>query len=291
MVLVTSAPETAGATDSDRLIEAFDRFRREIEAQRGPAVIGDEPEALHDFRVAVRRTRSGLKHSAGLLSHKQRKRFQAAFSQLQDVTGPARDYEVWMASLPHDDPLRLVLAGYHHAARRDAVAALGSRDTKKLLARWHTLLADLPSGDPAVSGETSIGQQQERVMEAANAAGVDADTAALHHLRKRVKELRYLIELFVDSAERPLRKPLKKLQDALGDVQDVAVQRAWLTEHVDEVGPIDVRLKELDEREAVARGAYGERFAEFVTLAGHDRETHEDNEDDEVNEGRDDARR
>jgi CHAD domain-containing protein len=82
-----------------------------------------------------------------------------------------------------------------------------------------------------------------------------------------VKELRYLIELFIEPGNRPWRKPLKKLQDALGDVQDVAVQRAWLADHADEVGPIDVRLKELDERDAVARAAYGDLFEQFVALA------------------------
>jgi CHAD domain-containing protein len=254
-------------TDSDRLIEALDGFRREIEAQRGPAVIGVEAEALHDFRVAVRRTRSGLKYSAGLLPPKQRKRFQEAFSRLQDVTGPARDYEVWMASLPDDDPLRLVLAGYYDVARREAVTALESRHTKKLLARWHTALADLPDGNAAVSSEESIGKQHRLVMEVAATAGVDADATELHRLRKRVKELRYLIELFVEPGNRPLRKPLKKLQDALGDVQDVAVQRAWLNEHADEVGPVDVRLKELDVRDAAARAAYGELFDQFTAVA------------------------
>jgi CHAD domain-containing protein len=256
--------ETAPGTDSDRLIDALDRFRREIEAHRGPAVVGEDPEALHDFRVAVRRTRSGLKYSAGVLSRKERKRFQAEFSRLQDVTGPARDYEVWIASLPEDDPLRLVLAGYYDVARREAVAALESPDTKMLMARWHTALAALPMGNTAVSSEATIGELHQRVMEAAAAAGVDAPAEDLHRLRKRVKELRYLIELFVDPGERPVRKPLKKLQDALGDVQDAAVQRAWLTEHIDEVGPVDVRLKELDERDAVARAAYVELFAQFV---------------------------
>jgi CHAD domain-containing protein len=264
MIPVARAPDT----DSDRLIEALDRFRREIEAHRGPAVTGEDPEALHDFRVAVRRTRSGLKYSAGVLSPKKRKQFQAEFSQLQDVTGPARDYEVWIASLSEDDPLRLVLAGYYDAARSDAVEALDSRHTKQLLARWHTALAALSRGSDAVSSEETIGEVQRRVMDAAANAGVEADATDLHRLRKRVKELRYLIELFVDSGQRPLRKPLKKLQDALGDVQDVAVQRAWLTEHADEVGPIDVRLKELDERDAVARAAYGELFAQFVALVG-----------------------
>lgn len=263
MALVMRAPDT----DSDRLIEALDRFRREIEVHRGPAVIGEESEALHDFRVAVRRTRSGLKHSAGVLSRKKRRRFQEEFSRLQDVTGPARDYEVWMALLPDDDPLRLVLAGYYDAARRDVVTALDSRHTKQLMARWHTALAALPTGNTAVSSEVSIGQQHQRVMDAAANAGIEAEATDLHRLRKRVKELRYLIELFIDSGDRPMRKPLKKLQDALGDVQDVAVQRAWLTEHAGEVGPIDVRLKELDERDAVARAAYGELFAQFVALA------------------------
>src|SRR5947209_7791960 len=109
MALVTKGPDT----DGDRLVEAFDRFRREIEGQLGPAVLGEDPEALHDVRVAVRRTRSGLKHSAGLVPARQRSRFQAEFSRLQDLTSAARDYEVWMASLPMDDPLRLVLAGYY----------------------------------------------------------------------------------------------------------------------------------------------------------------------------------
>src|SRR4051812_2891590 len=115
MALVTEA------SDSDRLIEALDGFRRAMEANRGAAVVGDDPEALHDFRVALRRTRSGLKHSSGLLPKRTRTRFLDEFSRVQRVTGPARDFEVWMATLPEDDPLRLVLAGYYDAARRDAV--------------------------------------------------------------------------------------------------------------------------------------------------------------------------
>jgi len=259
-------------TDSDRLIGALDGFRRAIEGHRGPAVAGEDPEALHDFRVAVRRTRSGLKHSAGLLSRKKRQRFLGEFSRLQDVTGPARDYEVWMASLPDNDPLRLVLAGYYDTARRDAVTALESRQLRRRLARWHTALADLPRGNKRISSEATIDKQHHRVLRAAATAGAEADAVDLHGLRKRVKELRYLIEVFDDPGRRPLRKPLKKVQDALGDVQDVAVQRAWLAEHADEVGPIDVRLKELDERDAAARMAYVEHFAQFLAVAGRPQE-------------------
>lgn len=278
MSLVTSAPETNGAsaldsdtataeTDADRLIEAFDRFRREIEAQLRPAVLGTDPEALHDLRVAVRRTRSGLKHSHGLLSHKARQRFMREFSRLQDVTGPARDYEVWMAALPSDDPLRLVLAEHHDAARLEAVAVLAARRTRMLMVRWHRLLVELPTGTRAVSGDRSISAQRKRVVEAAASAAVNADAADLHRMRKRVKELRYLTEVFATADDQSQRKVLKKLQDALGEVQDVAVQREWLTAHVDAVGPIDVRLEELDERDASARAAYGGLLAQFFAVA------------------------
>jgi CHAD domain-containing protein len=270
MTLATTAPEIAPKTDSDRLIDALDRFRREIESQLGPAVAGEDPEALHDLRVAVRRTRSGLKHSAGVLSRKQRRRFQEEFSRLQDITGPARDYEVWMAALPDDDPLRFVLAGYHEEARRAAVTALSSRHTKQLLARWHTRLASLRSGKTAISSEDRIGTQHRRVIEVAAGTDPSSDAADLHRVRKRAKELRYLIELFATDETPParleMRKQLKKMQDALGDVQDAAVQREWLNAHADEVGPIDVRLKEIDERDAVARAAYGERFTQFVSI-------------------------
>ncbi len=118
-----------------------------------------------------------------------------------------------------------------------------------------------------MSSDRAVSAQCERVVEAASTATVNADAVDLHRMRKRVKELRYLTEVFAGDGARPERKVLKKLQDALGEVQDVAVQREWLTAHSDEVGPIDVRLKELDERDATARIAYGELLAQFFAVA------------------------
>ena len=51
----------------------------------------------------------------------------------------------------------------------------------------------------------------------------------MHALRKRCKELRYLLEVFRPvcdkTAHRRLVKELKSLQDTLGDFQDGEVQR------------------------------------------------------------------
>jgi CHAD domain-containing protein len=56
----------------------------------------------------------------------------------------------------------------------------------------------------------------------------------VHELRKRCKELRYLLEvfrpLFADAQYRPLIKELKALQDTLGDFQDGEVQREAVRE-------------------------------------------------------------
>jgi CHAD domain-containing protein len=62
--------------------------------------------------------------------------------------------------------------------------------------------------------------------------GEDSPPEALHDLRKRGKELRYLLELFGAPFPRKVVKPmvstLKELQDVLGRFQDRAVQAGTL---------------------------------------------------------------
>jgi CHAD domain-containing protein len=132
------------------------------------------------------------------------------------------------------------------------------------------VIASQKRGKQAVASEALLARQHERVTDVAGRTGIDAPPPELHRVRKRAKELRYLLELFsgdeIAEHRREMRKQLKKMQDALGEVQDAAVQHEWLTGHAGEVGPIDVRLKELDERSAVARGVYGERLARFLTI-------------------------
>jgi len=62
----------------------------------------------------------------------------------------------------------------------------------------------------------------------------DSPSDDVHALRKRCKELRYLLEVFKpvcdNSAHRALLKELKSLQDTLGDFQDGEVQREAVRE-------------------------------------------------------------
>jgi CHAD domain-containing protein len=254
-------------SDAGRLIEGLRRFLTDVADNRARATQAESGEALHDLRVGVRRSRSLLKNAKGALTGKTRKKFLREFAWLQDVTGPTRDYEVWMASLDADDPLRFVLAGHHDQARDEATAALASKRTTKLIEQWQRVLDDELDVREFDAAER-VTRQRRRVRAAAEDAAADAPAERLHRLRKRVKELRYLLDLFGSDDDRPQRKTLKQLQDHLGAVQDVAVQRHWLEAHVEEVGPIDVRLKELDDRDSVARMAYAEDIAGYLASVG-----------------------
>ncbi len=101
-----------------------------------------------------------------------------------------------------------------------------------------------------------------------------------HELRKKGKELRYLLELFGAAlypreVVTPMIKALKGLQDVLGRHQDREVQVAMLRSLSDELairdgGPgalmaMGALVARLEEDERAARAAFAERFAEFAS--------------------------
>jgi CHAD domain-containing protein len=106
----------------------------------------------------------------------------------------------------------------------------------------------------------------------------DSPAEALHDLRKRGKELRYLLEMFGGLFEPEVVKPmvatLKHLQDVLGDFQDSQVEVDMLRGLGDELaaepggpaalialGPV---LDALLAHQQAARERFGDRFASFA---------------------------
>jgi CHAD domain-containing protein len=102
--------------------------------------------------------------------------------------------------------------------------------------------------------------------------------SALHDLRKRGKELRYLLELFASLYPHDIVKPmvstLKSLQDTLGRFQDREVQAELLRSLRDEVAARDdgaaalmamgLLVERLEREQADARAEFPERFAAFA---------------------------
>ena len=200
-----------------------------------------KPEALHDFRVALRRCRGVLRAYRPWLGKAAGKRVRAELRRLMRQTNRGRDAEVqivWLegtrqalrrserAGLNH---LLERLRRRRHAAQAAAAAAVRSRFERLEV----ELRARLERTVPApVSYGRAFG---ERLLQ--YAADTDARLAAtaetargdeLHDARLSVKRLRYLVEPAVgglaDGAT--VAGMLKRLQDVLGELNDARVLAA-----------------------------------------------------------------
>jgi CHAD domain-containing protein len=216
-----------------------------------PGTIRDiDTEFLHDLRVAVRRTRSALKLAGDVLPAGVAGRFRAEFKWLGDLTTPTRDLDVYLLSY-HDMAAGLVsataaeLEPFHdHLSRRRSAEqrhlARGLRSARfsRLAADWRSALTDLAG--PA-RGRTAadvaadrISRAHRRVLRQGRAITADSPAERLHDLRKRCKELRYLLEIFASLfdplAHQRVVKDLKGLQDCLGEFQDRQVQQEEIRE-------------------------------------------------------------
>jgi CHAD domain-containing protein len=216
-------------------------------------VIGDvDIEFLHDLRVAVRRTRSALKLAGDALPGGMAARFAPEYKWLGDLTTPTRDLDVYLAGFdqmaaglsaasPGDlEPFRAHLAARRRTERRRLVRGLRSARFSSLMTDWRSALeaaaAQPPGPEPDIGGLAAdrIARAYRRVVRLGSAitraeAGDGASGTDLHSLRKRCKELRYLLEFFGSlydpAAYRRAVKKLKGLQDCLGEFQDGEVQR------------------------------------------------------------------
>ncbi|MFO7655204.1 MAG: CHAD domain-containing protein [Candidatus Krumholzibacteriia bacterium] len=255
-------------------------------------------EFLHDFRVAVRRTRSLLSSVQGVYPPESIEPFTRDFRELGRLTGPLRDLDVFLlrdeeyerllpGSLrPGLGPLFARLVRSRQAARDELMVAFDGPAYRGLLSRWQRFLSragQLELGESPRSGLTAaelagwaIGKHHRRLVAKGRAITPRSPDDDLHALRIEGKKLRYLLEffgsLYPGGAHGKLVKHLKALQDELGELNDVAVQTANLEAILGDVGEppppltaaaVGALLAELATRRKVVRGAVVTAFARF----------------------------
>jgi CHAD domain-containing protein len=272
---------------------------RAIRGRRAGACRGSDPETLHDLRVAMRRTRTCLGEMRRALPADGVRHVRREFGWLGAETGPARDLDVHLALLPEHsaslpeagrgdlEPLRGHLLERRAAEQQRVREALRSPRCRALLEQWQEFLDEPPpegatapeGGRPA--GELAaerIARRLERVLERGRAVRSDSPPESLHRLRIECKKLRYLLEFFGpfhDSAvlEAAIRS-LKKLQDCLGAVNDLRVQKAALQRFAEEMFregkatpgllmALGRLVERLEARHARERGRFEKRFRQF----------------------------
>jgi CHAD domain-containing protein/CYTH domain-containing protein len=206
---------------------------------------GDE-EALHDFRVNLRRLSSTLMAYRPWLQARAADRAVARIRELAGRTNRARDYEVqieWLAERrgalrpsQRDALARLLRELEADKARAyagvlegipEGFSELRASLLPKLEAYRAWIRVDEESDAPTfaqVSGEL-VAEHAQRLQRALAPVRSPGDRARAHEARVQAKRLRYLIEPLarhVEGGKQALRQ-LKDLQDLLGEFNDLSL--------------------------------------------------------------------
>ena len=258
-----------------------------------------DTEFLHDYRVALRRSRSVLKQARGILPESSLDEWRPALRDLQVRTNDHRDLDVFVlefgsyqAAVPEVaasdlEPLRDLLLRHRAEEHVALVRYLGSDEHRALLARYQSFLyrrsddgAAGPQAALAVEevGARRIRRAQRRLLRSGAAIDEASPAEALHELRISGKELRYLLELYGDLYDPSMLagvvRELKQLQDNLGEFQDCEIHAQRLHEFAEELrSSHDVPASVLmaialvalvfTDRQARARAEFAGRFSAF----------------------------
>ncbi|HEU4456150.1 MAG TPA: CHAD domain-containing protein [Longimicrobium sp.] len=250
------------------------RFLEEAAAGHARLDDADDAEALHDFRVGLRRLRSTVRAYrrwlGGSLGPKDRRRLKA----LAGATGAARDTEVQIAWVEDrldrfDAEARPGVEAFLDRLREEKAEADDEmrREVAKDFARERWRLArrlrfyrvevelDDPAGGPvlaAVLGRLAREAADELERHLSRVRSID-DQDEAHEARITAKRLRYLVEPFAEEIEggADAVKRIKKLQDVLGEMHDADVLLARVAEELEEARG----GRHPDEEEAAGLGA------------------------------------
>lgn len=235
--------------------------------------VGEDPEALHDFRVALRRFRAIERAYRDWVAEALPKKLRKRLSELVRSTGPARDSEVqlhWLES-QHAVLRPNQRSGYQwlrrrleerqrqgYAAIRGAVpiefAALGAQ----LRAALTMPCASSPTSFAQVTGAQLRSLLAELGASFAAISGDEEQIAHVHEARLLVKRARYLLEPLTEALPeiKPLVQDLAALQDLLGQMHDAEVLGGSLGEAAAEAGAARYRALVQQVLEQPGEGQY-----------------------------------
>lgn len=231
-------PALSGTCSAGEALAAIVRASLEQIAANAPgAAAGRDPEFLHQLRIGVRRLRSALRAFRKLLRRKRAAAIDQPWREILRSLGEARDWDVFRGQI--EAGALHALAGKRCADAQRQVRALVTssrfRDARRQTLAWTRSRPWRPHADPEQSLRRFAPPALERLDRGLRAAARDIDwrdAARRHRVRIRVKWMRYGCEfLAVPFHRRPVRAfagRLHRLQDLLGELNDISVQRALL---------------------------------------------------------------
>jgi CHAD domain-containing protein len=229
------------AEPAERSARVIARERLDAVRATWPRLGTDDPEALHDVRVALRRLRSWLSAYRPALDDTVSRKSRRALRKLARATNAARDTEVALLWLEAQTDLPPEAArGYRDLVDRmtaermqsaHAVEEFLSRRLPRAIDRldgqlgfyWLSVPVDGPVVEPSMAELTArlVRQHVDELRDAVARARSVHEVSAAHHARIAGKRLRYLLEpLGTDRRAAMVVARLTKLQDQLGAYHD-----------------------------------------------------------------------
>jgi len=250
----------SGSTARQAAVSIYSRLLTTMLRNEEGIVNDTDSEFLHDFRVAIRRTRAGLSQIEEVLPPDITDHFKKEFAYLGNITGPTRDLDVYIlyesnykSRLPPKlqlplDIFFMDLAGRRAEEQKILSKMLKTRRYRQIISEWSQYLdgenhipannTDTPAIDMACA---IIFRRYKKILKSGKKITPETPDEKLHRLRIQGKKLRYSLEffasLFPKKEIKHVIKQLKRLQDNLGDFNDLSVQQDMLHQYLRELRP------------------------------------------------------
>lgn len=212
----------------------------QLQRNEAGVINSEDPEFVHQARVAIRRLRSAMRIWKPCLPEEFITEFDPSWRMLAGQLGDTRNWDVLVTeTLPQMDKVlqkhdragtfyrRAVRCG--KLSRRNTRTTLKSADYSALLLAYTAALIALPDkkGTSLTAlAKHRLGKRAIRVFQLAKNQQ-DGSSAARHRLRIALKHLRYALEffsaLFPAAKFRNYHQAAANLQDLLGRMNDLAV--------------------------------------------------------------------
>ena len=193
--------------------------------------LGEDPEELHDMRVATRRLRAALKLYKKVLPRRA-ENYERDLRYFANALGEVRDLDVHLERLAGETLKEIVAALEQRRveARRRMLEVLDSNRYERFVSSFTGTLrrgrSPGPTGPILEEAPDLVLRRYRKVRKDVKALTEDSPPEDFHDLRKKGKRLRYALEplrgIYGKPAERMVDL-LKDVQDDLGDNQDLVV--------------------------------------------------------------------
>ena len=239
----------ADATTADAFAAIARNCLAQLRANEAAVLAIEDDEAIHQFRVAIRRLRAIVGAYRDLIDDDMHAMLSIDLRWLQRQFGSARDLDVLIAEtlVPLNqrlhrqlslDPLIEIAEAARIEARREARLALENpRYAAMLIALyrrlhtsdWQRLSAGARLGAPVRSFATSLLQGRHKRLAKLGSRSATLPETELHRLRLLGKKMRYGAEafssLYKPKTARKYVLALAVIQDRLGSLNDAFVSR------------------------------------------------------------------